>query len=643
MAGDAHEQALLSATILDGLADGVLRTDARWFIRYVNRSAERVFDRERAELLGRPLWQVLPELGATAIGDGCRKTMADRESGRVEAKYGALGSWLEARIFPASDDGIVVIFRDVTDRVVAERAHAETRALLDAVMHFSTSLIYAKDPEGRFTLVNRKLEELLGFAPGSLVGKSDHDIFPREIADPFRENDRFVFRERRPLTIEEEILVDGRLRTNLSVKFPLERPDGTVFGTAGVSTDITERVRHQQEMALLAEVGLKMSETLDWDASLSAIVEVVAEQFADYCLLDLLAENGVIRRQAVAARDASRLPKLREALAYSPDLSADTPLTRAVKSGKTERVVDSDEAWRDSIARSPEHRAIIEAVNPKSVLLVPLVARGRTLGLLEIISGSRRFDERDQETVEELGRLCGLALDNRRATEQLRQEGSLRELFMAVLAHDLRTPLNSIVLGGAALTGRPDQPDASSRVARRIVSSAQRMEKLIEQVLDLTRARAMGGIPVDRRRIELVPVVEAVVEEVRAAHPEREIDIVTRGDCRGSWDPDRLAQVVSNLVGNAVTHGTIGTPVRVDVVGGEDVVLTVHNASAPIPPDTLASLFDPFRRGERSSQVARHGLGLGLYITDQIVRAHGGSIVAENETTGVRFRVTLPR
>lgn len=643
MAQDVQGQAVSAAAILDGLADGVLRVDARWGIAYANRAAERLFGRARAELVGGQLWRALPELEVTAIGSGFRKAMADRARERVEAQYGAFGSWLEARIFPDADGGLVVLFRDITDRVVAERAHAETRALLDAVMHFSTSLIYAKDPEGRFTFVNRKLEELLGFAPGALVGKRDHDIFPPEIADPFRENDRVVFRERRPLTVEEEILVDGRLRTNLSVKFPLERPDGTVFGTAGVSTDITERVRHQQEMALLAEVGLKMSETLDWDASLSAIVQVVAEQFADYCLLDLLTEDGVMRRQAVAARDKSRLPQLREALAYSPDLSVDNPFTRAVKSGKTERVVDSDDAWRDSIARSPEHRAIIEAVSPRSVLLVPLVARGRSVGLLEIISGSRRFDERDQETAEELGRLCGLALDNRRATEQLRQEGSLRELFMAVLAHDLRTPLNSIVVGGAALAGRTDQPDATSRVARRIVSSARRMEKLIEQVLDLTRARAMGGIPVERRQIQLVPVVEAVVEEVRTAHPGREIDVVARGDCSGNWDPDRLGQVVSNLVGNAVTHGVSGTPVRVEIVGAEDVVFTVHNASAPIPSATLATLFDPFRRGEKSSQLARRGLGLGLYITDQIVRAHGGSIVAESDTSGTRFRVTLPR
>ena len=100
---------------------------------------------------------------------------------------------------------------------------------------------------------------------------------------------------------------------------------------------------------------------------------------------------------------------------------------------------------------------------------------------------------------------------------------------------------------------------------------------------------------------------------------------------------------MSNLVGNAVTHGTVGTPVRAELVGGDDVVLTVHNASAPIPPETLATLFDPFRRGATSSHTAPRGLGLGLYITDQIVRAHGGSILAESDTAGTRFRVTLPR
>lgn len=132
------------------------------------------------------------------------------------------------------------------------------------------------------------------------------------------------------------------------------------------------------------------------------------------------------------------------------------------------------------------------------------------------------------------------------------------------------------------------------------------------------------------------------MDEVRAAHPTRTIDVVVRGDCRGTWDPDRLGQAVSNLVGNAVTHGTPGTPVRVELAGGEEVVMTVHNESAPIPPETLATLFDPFRRGATSSRRAPGGLGLGFYITDQVVRAHGGSVVAESDAAGTRFRVNLP-
>lgn len=269
--------------------------------------------------------------------------MTDRSSERIEARYDSLGASFEARIFPISDDGLALFFRDISDRVATERAHADTRALLDAVMQFSTSLIYAKDPEGRFTLVNAKLEQLLGFAPGSLVGKSDHDIFPPEIADPFRENDRLVLRERRPLTAEEQILVDGQLRTNLSVKFPLQRRDGTVFGTAGVSTDITERVRHQQETTLLAEVGLKMSETLDWDASLSAIVDVVAEQFGDYCLLDIGCHADRSQRERAHpsrnACDALRsFPSRRDVVADRPPRARPRPLHHRSNRARARRV-----------------------------------------------------------------------------------------------------------------------------------------------------------------------------------------------------------------------------------------------------------------------------------------------------------------
>lgn len=642
--------------LLEGLVDGVLEIDSRWRVRYVNPSACRLFGRPREALIGRELWQELPEFAATPFEAVCRKAMAERSTQSVEGEYARLGTPFEARVLPTPQVGLVIFFRDNARGVRQQREAetlTETRALLDAVMRFSTSLIYAKDLEGRFTLVNSKLEELLGFTPGSLVGKSDHDIFPREIADPFRENDRTVMRERRPLTAEEQILVDGQLRMNLSVKFPLVRPDGTVFGTAGVSTDVTERVRQQQATTLLAEFGLKMSQTLDWDATLSAIVDVVAARFADYCLLDIIGEDGVVRRQAVASRDPSRLSLLRQTLAFSSDLSEDTPLTRVLREGRTERIADVDEAWRKGIARSLRHLAIIEELGPRSALIVPLIAHGRPLGMLEIVSTGRRFDARDQETAEELGRLCALALDNarlfaegkrredalREVTEQLRDESSLRDLFMAVLAHDLRNPLNAIRIGAQTLARREELPEAAVRGAQRIISSVERMGNLIEQVLDLTRARAMGGIPFERRPMRLDALVSAVVEEIRAAYPTCAIDVVMSGDCSGNWDPDRLAQMASNLVGNAVTHSTPGTPVRVEVKGDENVVLTVHNESAPIPPELLKTLFDPFRRGTASSS----GLGLGLYISDQIVRAHGGSIDVESDASGTLFRVTLSR
>ena len=165
---------------------------------------------------------------------------------------------------------------------------------------------------------------------------------------------------------------------------------------------------------------------------------------------------------------------------------------------------------------------------------------------------------------------------------------------------------------------------------------------MIDQILDLTRARLGGGISVSPRSIDLTTVVGDVVDEVQHAYPEHRIDVEAHGDLRGLWDSERLAQVFSNLVGNAVKHAE-GAPVRVELSGAapDRVVATVHNAGV-IPPELLPIVFDPFRSGTRKGRS--EGLGLGLFITRTIVQAHRGRIDVETTNDrGTTFSVVLPR
>ncbi|WP_374566654.1 ATP-binding protein [Ideonella sp.] len=227
-------------------------------------------------------------------------------------------------------------------------------------------------------------------------------------------------------------------------------------------------------------------------------------------------------------------------------------------------------------------------------------------------------------------------LDER--TETLR----LNEIFAAVLAHDLRDPLNAM-LTAAMLIDRQAESDAIRRSAGRIVASGRSMSRMIGDMLDLARARLAGGIPVQCEPAELGRVAQRVVDEQRAAHPDREFVLQAEGPLTGAWDEDRLAQALANLVGNALVHGERGRPItlRLDGRAADTVAVSVDNAGS-IPPELLPHIFDPFR-GSARPRESRAGLGLGLYIVDQIAQAHGGRVEACSADGHTCFTLTLPR
>jgi signal transduction histidine kinase len=217
-----------------------------------------------------------------------------------------------------------------------------------------------------------------------------------------------------------------------------------------------------------------------------------------------------------------------------------------------------------------------------------------------------------------------------------------RDQFIGILSHDLRGPLAAITTGAALLAVPEDNPERRGRVAATILSSAQRMGRMISDLLDLTQARLAGSLPISRRPTNLRHVCEDVMLEVRTANPKAELRLETSGNLAGDWDADRLAQVVSNLVGNAIQHGQ-GTPVTLRARGKSDgVTVAVHNGGAPVPPETIPVIFEPLARGRPES--ATGSIGLGLFIARAIVSAHGGEIdVTSSSDAGTTFTVRLPK
>jgi two-component system, sensor histidine kinase and response regulator len=232
-----------------------------------------------------------------------------------------------------------------------------------------------------------------------------------------------------------------------------------------------------------------------------------------------------------------------------------------------------------------------------------------------------------------------LAQQLQEQTETLR----LNEMFTAVLGHDLRNPLSAILMAAHMVQHQSDDETVRG-TAKRILMSGKRMTRMIDDMLDLARARLAGGIPLKLNRSDLSEPIQRVVREYETAYPERRIELRQDGDLSGEWDADRLAQAASNLIANALQHGAAEGSVEVRLEGtrADAVVLSVINSGC-IPPRVMPHLFEPFQGGQREPGQ-NQGLGLGLYIVQQIVQGHQGSVdVQSKDGERTLFQVNVPR
>jgi signal transduction histidine kinase len=303
----------------------------------------------------------------------------------------------------------------------------------------------------------------------------------------------------------------------------------------------------------------------------------------------------------------------------------------------------------------PTYAPYIDKFGLRGLALLPLMSREHLRGIVTVTreGASAPFDDDDLITIKTCIEYASLAVEGamrfeaERAAElavnaERERIAHFQQEMLGIVGHDLRAPLAAIRIGTEMLAAKGDL--GAANIVKRIDSSTSRMTRMIDQLLDMTRVRLGGGIPVARQRTPLVPIIKSVMAELSMAHQGTRFELVCDADVVGLWDPDRLGQVASNLLGNAVQYGRQGAPIIVEVTRTERAAtMTVHNENRgePIRADAIATLFDPYHRGDHSERNG-NGLGLGLYIVNGIVRAHGGTIDVESIPSGTTFRVVLP-
>lgn len=278
-----------------------------------------------------------------------------------------------------------------------------------------------------------------------------------------------------------------------------------------------------------------------------------------------------------------------------------------------------------------------------------LVAEYRALRASVLLLWSQRPD-RDAEFLEADMLRFNEAIDQGLAESVARYSQTVTEsqdVFLGVLGHDLRNPLAAILLAAEFFLHADELDSRYAKVAAGVYTSVRRAEKIVENLLDFARSRVGSGISLDRGETDLTAACEDIVQELRQLHPEHVVVFQPESRLLGKFDGSRMGQVFSNLIGNAIKHGSATAPVTISQwIGGGDAVFAVHNEGEPIPPGETVGIFDPMRRRSQfalNERGPRAGLGLGLFIAQQIVIAHGGMItVTSSAASGTTFRVRLP-
>ncbi len=680
MALPSPTDAQVLPAILGVLAGPVVLCDPEGHLIRVNPALERLLGWEESALLGRPCWEAFfpPERAAdmrdlfVRLREGAITEPVELEHTTASGETVTL-LWSHTVLPDCDERGNLVLAtatdvttlraleREAVEREVtirADRAREEalrsSEARFAGIVELASDAIVAVDEAQRIVIYNRGAEKIFGHPAGEILGQPLELLLPPGARAVHREH--LVTFGTSPVTARrmgERQPIAG-LRRN-GEEFPAEASilklevDGRRLFTV-VLRDVSERVRREAGQRFLSEVSAQLASSLELEETLRCVAERTVEAFADVCLIDLVDEDGGIRRQEARHRDPGKR-ELAEALrGFPPDRDHPHLSSRALVSGEAELVREVTSGHLEAGTRDPEHLRRLQALDPTSWVAAPLLARGRTVGsILCLRSGSRTpFDAEDLERVAELGRRAGVAVDNARLYREARDAVQARDDVLAVVSHDLGNPLQAIFIGlealertrGARSEGRASSEEYYLTAIRR---SAEVMERLIRELLEIRRMEA-GHLTLNPSPQPLGPLIlEAleVMDPLARVKSVRIRNLLADSDLPlVAVDPDRIQQVLSNLVGNAVKHTPEGGRVTLEgEAGTTEVRVTIRDTGEGIPEDDLSLVFERFWRGGAGGR----GIGLGLAIARGIVKAHGGRIWAESTVgEGSAFSFTLP-
>jgi PAS domain S-box-containing protein len=541
---------------------------------------------------------------------------------------------------------------DVTEQKRAQERLKESEAKFSGIISISEDAIISIDAEQRIIVFNNGAEQVFGYSQAEVIGTPLDNLIPERFRKIHRQHvERFASGAGTTRRVGERLITVAGLRSN-GEEFPAEAAisklqvgDKTLLTVA--LRDVTERKRLEKEQQLLTEAGAALATSLEYEETLANLARVVVQNFADWSAVDVMDEEGRLRRLKVASADPDQAALCAVLEQMPPD--RDLPhLMRSVIESKRPIVVEQvTSEYIESLGLGPEHLQALLVTGVTSFVAVPLLIRGQPVGALFLGSStpSLVFGQGDLRLAEALAEQAAIAIENARLYRASVHATQLRDQVLGIVAHDLRNPLSTILTQLWALRHHGPQPERRSlKPADVIERAAKHMNRLIQDLLDVAVMES-GQLTIKRARLSARELIVGAVDMQRplASSSSLELRVDSDRDVPDVWgDRDRLLQVFENLIGNAIKFTKAGGCITVGATSRDhEVIFRVADTGSGIAPENLSHVFDRFWQ---ATSANRQGAGLGLPITKGIVEAHGGRIWVESTPSlGTTFAFTIPK
>ena len=662
MVREPPDEAAQLAAIVASSDDAILTTDLDGIVTSWNPAAERMYGYTAAEAIGQPNHFIIPPDRYAEEGTIIRRVLAGEpvahyESVRIRRDGSRVDVSTTVSPIRARDGRIVgfsEIARDISARRRTEHYKDEPLAAvrrLAAIVESADDAIIGLDLAGTITAWNSAAERMYGYTAAEALGRSIHMTLPEE---RLHEETTILEQVARGEKIDHFETIrcrkDGRrVPVSLTVS-PIRDETGAVVGASKIARDITERKHAAQRAAFLAEAGTVLAGSLDYERTLKTIANLAVPTIADWCAVDVRTEEGKLERLAVAHVDPAKIEVAKKIRAVWEDPHEPYSPAYVVRTGTPTILAEITDGMVVALARGDQEQLrLLRSLGLRSYIIVPLVAHGRTLGALTLATAEsrRRYTEDDFRFAQDIAFRAALAVDNARAYAEAQAANHLKDEFLATLSHELRTPLNAIIGYARLLRSGVMIGHQHARALETVDRNATSLAQMVDDILDVSRIIS-GKIRLSVQPVDLPQVVRNAVETMELAAKAKEINlraIVDPDAAPVSGDPDRLQQIVWNLISNAVKftpkRGTVQVRLaRVD----SHVEVVVSDTGVGITPEFLPHIFERFRQADSATTREHGGLGLGLAIVRHLVELHGGTIDAASggRGQGATFRVRLP-